>query len=326
MAKKKVNKDNKTIDIIGAALKKIGVEIRNDIAFLDPEYFVSTGSISLDHILGEDCGLPPGIVEIYGAEGSGKTTLALEILARAQKLGLTTYFFDVEKKLTGSLVRTIRDLDPGKIKLPDIKHGTDVIHALDVILPESPRSVIVVDSVPSMISATQFKEASDKKFYAEIPGLLSDFLPKARTWLRYNQSLLIMLNQIRDNMESYGAKTRTPGGHALKFNADIRLEVKRVGRITKGEDVIGQKIKLETKKNNFARPFQSVELSLIYGYGIDRIYELYELGLQFGVIQKGGSWLTYDDHKVQGSSKFVELLESDEQLRLQLEKQVGEYF
>lgn len=325
MANKKTDKD-KTINIIDAALKKIGIEIRNDIAFLDPEYYLSTGSISLDHILGDGCGFPPGIVEIFGPEGAGKTTLALELMASAQRLGLTSYYFDVEKKLTASIIRTVRGLNPKKIKFPNVEHGTDVIHALDVILPQDPKSVIVVDSVPAMISATQFKESSDKSFYAEIPKLLSTFLPKARTWLRYHQSLLIMLNQVRDNMKSYGPDTRQPGGHALKFNSDIRLEIKSSGRISKGEEIVGQKIKLTTKKNNFARPFQSVELSLIYGRGIDRIYELYELGLQFGLIQKSGAWLSYDGHKVQGSAKCVELLENDEQLRLQLETQIGEYF
>lgn len=324
MAKKKTDK-SKSIDLIDAALKKIGVEIRDDIAFLDPEYYLSTGSISLDNILCDEGGLPPGIVEIFGPEGAGKTTLALQLLVGAQKLGLTCYYFDVEKKLTGSVIRTIKGLDAKKIKFPNVDNGTDVIHALDIILQQDPRSVIIVDSVPAMISASQFREPSDKNFYAEIPKLLNTFLPKARTWLRYHQSLLVMLNQIRDNMESYGAKTRTPGGRALKFMTDIRLEIKSAGRITKGEDVVGQTVKIETKKNNLARPFQSVKLSLIYGRGICRVYELYELGLQFGLIKKAGAWISYDGHKVQGSAKLVELLESDEQLRLQLEKQIGDY-
>ena len=324
---RKKDKNNTAIDLIDAALKKMGVIIRQDISFLEPEFYIGTGSISLDHILSDKCGIPPGIIELYGAEGVGKSTLALEILSGAQQIGLTCYYFDVEKKLTNSLLQTIEHLDCSQIKFPAVNHGNDVIHALDVILPQDPKSVIVIDSIPAMISSEQFQESSDKDFYASIPRLLNTFLPKARTWVRQHQSLLILLNQTRDNINAYGpaSKTRTPGGKALKFNADIRLEIRKVGRITHSDEVIGQKIKIESKKNNYAKPFQSVELSLIYGHGIDKLYELQELGLQFGLIEKSGSWFTYEEHKVQGISKLIELLQNKE-IQQKLKKQIEEFF
>jgi len=325
--KKKTVPTDKAIDMIGASLKKIGIDIRQDIAFLEPEYYVSTGSLALDNILGDNNGLPPGIIEIFGAEGVGKSTMALEIVAQAQQCGLTCYYFDVEKKMTASTIKTIQGLDHSKIKFPNINHGNDVIHALDVILPQDPKSVIVIDSVPAMISSAQFKEASDKDFYASIARLLNDFLPKARTWVRQNQTLLIFLNQIRDNINSYGMgpKTRTPGGRALKFNTDIRIELKKIGKITKGDDVIGQKLKAITHKNNMTRPNQTVEMSLIYGRGIDKTYELQELGLQLGIIEKNGAWFTYDGQRVQGSAKLVVMLDENPEMKEKLRKEVLEY-
>lgn len=326
MAKKKI--DIPGIDIVDAALKKMGIDIRDDIVFLDPQYFVSTGSIALDNILGEGRGFAPGIVELYGPEGVGKTTLSLGILAEAQQLGLTTYFFDVEKKLTSSMIRTIDGLDATKTRWPVVNHGNDVISALDVILPQSPKSVIVIDSIPAMISAAQFKEASDKDFYAQIPKLLTNFLPKARTWVREHQSLLILLNQERDVINSYGnaPRKRTPGGNALKYYADIRVHLRTIERIKEKEEVVGQKIRAETKKNCYARPYQSVVLSLIYGSGIDKVRELIDLGLEFGIIEKGGAWFNYGDKKAQGVANMTELLRTDKQLTEQLKNDILEHF
>lgn len=331
MAKKKKTKKeiqaDSGLDLIDSVLKKIGVDVHKDIKFLDPEFFVSTGSMALDHILGDGCGLPPGIVEIHGPEGAGKSTLALGLMAQAQKQGLNAYYFDVEDKLTSSMVRTIRDLDPTKVKWPRTKHGTAVIKALDVLLPESPRSVIVIDSVPAMISAAQFRENSDKDFYAQIPKLLTNFLPKARTWVREHQTLLIFLNQLRDNIGvSYGPKKRTPGGNALRYYSDIRLELKVKESIKSGEVRTGQRLKITTKKNCYTRPYQSVEVALMYGYGIDPITELQELGVQFGLVDKSGAWLTYGDYRAQGMDKFIAGLRNNKALLRQLYKEVREHF
>lgn len=314
-----------SIELINEALNKIGISIKNGVQFLEPEYYVSTGSLSLDQILCEQRGLPPGIVEIYGAEGVGKSTLALEILSEAQKKNLTTYYFDLEKKLTKSLIKTINGLDDNKINFVNVNTGNDAVKALECILPANDHAVIVIDSIPAMISSAQFEESSDKDFYAPIAKLLNVFLPKARTWVRQSQTLLILLNQIRDNMTPYGPPTRTPGGRALKFNCDIRIEIKKTGTIKNSNDIIGQTLKVETHKNNYAKPFQSVELALIFGHGIDKTYELMTLGLQFGIISKGGAWFTFNEIRAQGEQKLIRLLEEDKELRGKLEKEVLSY-
>lgn len=325
--KKKLPED-KNVTILDSVLKKIGIDVHEDIAFLDPQFFVGTGSIALNHILGEGCGLPPGITEIHGPEGAGKTTLALGIIAQGQKQGLNAYYFDVENKLTSSVVKTIRGLNPTKVKWPRVRHGNDVIHALDAILPQSSKSIIVIDSVPAMISAAQFREASDKDFYAQIPKLLNNFLPKARIWTREHQSLLIFLNQLRDNINSmgYGPTKRTPGGNALKYYSDIQIELKLKEKIKAGEVITGQRLKIKTVKNNYAPPYQAVEVALMYGYGIDPVTELQELGVQFGLIEKAGSWLTYHDFRSQGIASFIAELRKNKELLRQLHSEVKEHF
>jgi recombination protein RecA len=322
MAKKKKKKSQNpdTVKVMGSVLKKMGIDMREDVAFMDPDYYVSTGSIGLNNIVSDGGGIPPGIVEIFGPEGVGKTTLALGIVAQAQEIGLDPYVFDVENKLHGSMVKTIHGLDPTKVKWPETENGTQVVKALDVILPQCPRSIIVIDSIPAMITEAQFREGSDKDNVAPIPRLLGNILVKARTWTRRNKSLLILLNQEREavNTMGYGPRSRTPGGRALKHYCDIRLHLKVIEKLKKNEEIIGQRLKVTTQKNSMARPFQSANVALIYGHGIDTVYELYELGIQFGLIQKSGGWLDYNGHKVQGSDRLVAILREDPELLLQL--------
>ena len=323
---KKESQSDATDRVMNSVLKKIGIEIHEDIAFLEPAYYLSTSSIGINNILSSAGGLPPGMVEIYGPEGAGKTTLALGILGEAQQIGLTGYFIDVEHKLHASTVKTIHGLNPEKIKWPEVEHGGDVIKVLDALLPSIKNAVFIVDSIPAMLSEAQFREASDKDDVGTLARLFGKLLPKARVWTRRNSIILIWLNQEREVISTmgYGPRTRTPGGRAIKHYCDVRLSLKVIERIKKGDDVIGQRLKVTTEKNSMARPYQSVKVALMYGYGIDAVHEIYELGLQFGLIEKRGPWFTYGEHRTQGSEKLIGLLRSNEALLAQLKSEVRE--
>jgi recombination protein RecA len=259
---------------------------------------VSTGSLGLDIALGIG-GLPRGrVVEIYGPESSGKTTLALHCVAEAQKKGGTCAFIDAEHALDPIYARKLGiNVDDLLISQPDT--GEQALEICDTLVRSGAVDVLVIDSVAALVPRAELEgEMGDSQ-----PGLqarlMSQALRKLTASINRSNTMVIFINQIRMKIGvMYGSPETTTGGHALKFYASVRLDIRRIGAIKDREEVVGNQTRVKVVKNKLAPPFKQVEFDIMYGSGVSKTGELVDLGVKAGVVEKSGSWFSYDSQRI----------------------------
>ena len=259
---------------------------------------VPTGSLGLDLALGIG-GLPRGrIIEIYGPESSGKTTLALHVIAEAQKLGGTCAFVDAEHALDPTYARKLWvDLDNLLISQPDA--GEQALEITDTLVRSGAIDVLVIDSVAALVPRAELEGEMGDSHMGLHARLMSQALRKITGSVSKSKCILIFLNQIRMKIGvMFGNPETTTGGNALKFYASIRLEIRRTGQIKERDEVVGNQTRVKVVKNKMAPPFRQVEFDIMYGEGVSRTGELLDLGIKAGVVEKSGSWFSYSSQRV----------------------------
>ncbi|MFN9774767.1 MAG: recombinase RecA [Burkholderiales bacterium] len=305
----------------GSVMKLSDAEIAEDIQV------VSTGSLGLDIALGIG-GLPRGrVVEIYGPESSGKTTLTLQVIAEMQKLGGTCAFIDAEHALDVQYAQKLGvHLEDLLISQPDT--GEQALEIADALVRSGSVDMIVIDSVAALTPKAEIEgEMGDS-----LPGLqarlMSQALRKLTATIKRTNCLVIFINQIRMKIGvMFGNPETTTGGNALKFYASVRLDIRRTGSIKKGEEVVGNETKVKVVKNKVAPPFRAAEFDILYGEGISREGEIIDLGAQCNVVEKSGAWYSYGGERIgQGKDNVREYLREHPEIALDIENKVREHF
>ena len=286
---------------------------------------VSTGSFTLDLALGVG-GLPRGrIVEIYGPESSGKTTLTLHILAEMQKLGGTCAFIDAEHALDVKYAKALGvKVDDLLLSQPD--SGEQALEIAEALIRSGAIDVIVLDSIAAMTTRAEIDGEMGDLHVGQLARLMSQAMRKLTAAISKSNCVAIFINQIREKIGvMYGNPETTPGGRALKFYSSVRIEVRKGEVIKSGSDIIGANTKCKVVKNKVAPPFKECTFDLMYGTGISRTGEVLDLAVDLDIIKKGGSWFSYKDQKLgQGRDNVKELLKNDEALMKEIEEKVKE--
>jgi recombination protein RecA len=281
---------------------------------------VSTGSLGLDIALGIG-GLPRGrVVEIYGPESSGKTTLALHCLAEAQKKGGICAFIDAEHALDPIYARKLGvNVDDLLISQPDA--GEQALEIADTLVRSGAVDVLVIDSVAALVPRAELEgEMGDSQ-----PGLqarlMSQALRKLTASINRSNTMVIFINQIRMKIGvMYGSPETTTGGHALKFYASVRLDIRRIGAIKERDEVVGNQTRVKVVKNKLAPPFKQVEFDIMYGEGVSKNGELIDLGVKAGVVEKSGTWFSYDSQRIgQGRENAKAFLKANPDIAAKIE-------
>jgi recombination protein RecA len=286
---------------------------------------IPSGSLGLDLALGIG-GMPRGrIIEIYGPESSGKTTLALHAIAEAQKLGGTCAFVDAEHALDPIYARKLGvDVDNLLISQPDA--GEQALEIADTLVRSGAVDVLVVDSVAALVPRAELEGEMGDSHMGLHARLMSQALRKLTGSVSRSKCMLIFLNQIRMKIGvMFGNPETTTGGNALKFYASLRLEIRRIGQIKEREEVVGNQTRVKVVKNKLAPPFRQVEFDIIYGEGISKVGELIDLGVKAGVVEKSGAWFSYDSQRVgQGRENAKQFLRDHPEIADAIEVKVRE--
>lgn len=286
---------------------------------------IPTGSLALDAALGVG-GLPRGrIVEIYGPEASGKTTLALHAIAEANKLGGMAAFVDAEHAFDPIYAQKL-GIDTTQLIISQPDYGEQALEIADTLIRSGALDVVVIDSVAALVPKAELEgEMGDAKVGLQA-RLMSQALRKLTASISRTRCIAIFINQLREKiggMAMYGPSETTTGGNALKFYASVRLDVRRIGALKEGNDVIGHRVRVKVVKNKVAPPFKTAEFDILYGEGISRIGEIIDIGVQLGVIQKSGSWYSYESQRLaQGRENLRAFLKDHPELVEKLEKQI----
>jgi recombination protein RecA len=286
---------------------------------------VPTGAMSLDRILGIG-GLPRGrVVEIYGPESSGKSTLALSVVAQAQKMGLKCAYVDAEHALDPVYMQALGiNLDDLLLAQPD--YGEQALEIVDKLTRTGEIGVIVVDSVASLIPKAELEGEME----AQQMGLQARLMAKAMRKLvglaNQHKTLLIFINQLREKIGvMFGNPETTTGGNALKFYSSVRLDIRRVGSIKKGEEVTGSETKVKVVKNKVAPPFKQATFDILYGEGISREGEILDLGSEADIVEKSGAWYSYNGERIgQGKDNAREFLKQNPAMAFEIENKLRE--
>ena len=290
---------------------------------IDDIEVVSTGSLGLDIALGVG-GLPRGrVVEIYGPESSGKTTLTLQVIAEMQKLGGTCAFIDAEHALDVQYAQKLGvNLQELLISQPDT--GEQALEIVDALVRSGSLDLVVIDSVAALTPKAEIEgEMGDS-----LPGLqarlMSQALRKLTGTINRTNTMVIFINQIRMKIGvMFGSPETTTGGNALKFYASVRLDIRRIGSIKKGEEVIGNETKVKVVKNKVSPPFKTAEFDILYGEGISREGEIIDMGVEAKVLEKSGAWYAYEGEKIgQGKDNAREFLKENPELAVEIENKV----
>ena len=285
---------------------------------------ISTGSLALDLALGIG-GVPKGrIVEIYGPESSGKTTLALHIVASAQKAGGEAAFIDAEHALDPTYAQALGvDIDNLLISQPDT--GEQALEICDALVRSGAIDVVVIDSVAALVPRSEIEAEMGDSVVGLQARLMSQALRKLTGSISKTNCVVIFINQLREKIGvMYGNPETTTGGRALKFYASVRLDVRRTETLSVGGQKIGSHTRVKVTKNKVAPPFREAEFDIIYGEGISRSSELTDIALQLGIIEKSGSWFTFRDQRLQGKDSVKSYLKENPDIADELEAQVKE--
>ncbi|OLU33095.1 recombinase RecA [Pseudomonas sp. PA15(2017)] len=284
---------------------------------------ISTGSLGLDIALGIG-GLPKGrIVEIYGPESSGKTTLTLQVIAEAQKAGATCAFVDAEHALdpdyAGKLGVNVDDL---LVSQPDT--GEQALEITDMLVRSNAIDVIIVDSVAALVPKAEIEGEMGDMHVGLQARLMSQALRKITGNIKNANCLVIFINQIRMKIGvMFGSPETTTGGNALKFYASVRLDIRRTGAVKEGDEVVGSETRVKVVKNKVAPPFRQAEFQILYGKGIYRNGEIIDLGVQQGLVEKSGAWYSYKGNKIgQGKANAAKFLEDNVEVAREIEGQI----
>jgi recombination protein RecA len=286
---------------------------------------ISTGSFGLDKALGIN-GLPKGrVVEIYGPESSGKTTLTLQIIAECQKAGGTAAFIDAEHALDPEYAKALGvDIDELLLSQPDT--GEQALEVTDMLVESGGLDVIVVDSVAALVPRAELEGNMGDSHVGLQARLMSQALRKITGSIQKKNTLVIFINQIRMKIGvMFGSPETTTGGNALKFYSSVRLDIRRIGAIKDGDEVIGNETRVKVVKNKMAPPFKLAEFQILYGKGINRKAEIIEYAVQKGIVEKAGSWYSYKGDKIgQGMTKVTEFLDENPNVLTDIEKVLAE--
>jgi len=285
---------------------------------------IPTGSLALDIALGIG-GIPRGrVLEIFGSESSGKTTVALHMIAQSQKRGGTAAFVDAEHALDPSYARAI-GVDLERLLLSQPSSGEEALEITESLVRSGAVDIIVIDSVAALVPEAEITGAMGDAQVGLQARLMSQAMRKLTAAISQSKTTVIFINQIRSTISgtSWGPTTTTTGGLALKFYTSVRLEIKRLGSIEEGGQKIGNETLVRVVKNKLAPPFKEARFDIIYGKGIGRERELLKLGEQFGLIRKSGAWFAYGDKQLgQGASNSATVLEQNAEWAKQLETEI----
>jgi len=303
----------------GSVMRYGDNEVEHDIQV------VSTGSLGLDIALGVG-GLPRGrVIEIYGPESSGKTTLTLQTIAEMQKIGGTCAFVDAEHALDVQYAQRL-GINLGDLLISQPDTGEQALEITDALVRSGSVDLIVIDSVAALVPKAEIEgEMGDS-----LPGLqarlMSQALRKLTATIKRTNCMVIFINQIRMKIGvMFGNPETTTGGNALKFYASVRLDIRRTGSIKKGDEVIGNETRVKVVKNKVAPPFKQAEFDIMYGTGISREGEIIDLGVQAGIVDKAGAWYSYNGERIgQGKDNVREFLKERQALAFEIENRVRE--
>ena len=287
---------------------------------------IPTGSLALDAALGIG-GVPRGrIVELYGPESSGKTTVALHIIAEAQKMGGEVAFIDVEHALDPTYAEALGvNIDNLLVSQPD--SGEQALEIAEALVRSGAIDVLVVDSVAALTTKAEIDGEMGDSHVGQLARLMSQAMRKLTAVISKSKCVAIFINQVREKIGvMYGNPETTPGGRALKFYASVRMEVRRGEPIKDGSSQIGNRTKVKINKNKVAPPFREAEFDILYGQGISRTGEVIDVAVELGIVKKGGAWFSYQDQKLgQGRENAKKTLEDNPELMKEIEAQILEH-
>lgn len=313
-----------TMDKIDKDFGKGSVMMMNEKTNMEIEV-ISTGSIGLDVALGIG-GLPKGrVVEIYGPESSGKTTLAIHVIAEAQKKGGMCAFIDAEHAFDSVYAKKLGvDIDNLLISQPD--YGEQALEIADRLILSGALDVVVIDSVAALVPKSELEgEMGDSKMGLQA-RLMSQALRKLTATINKTNSCCIFINQLREKIGvMFGNPETTTGGNALKFYASVRLDIRRMTQIKDGDEAVGNHVKVKVVKNKVAPPFRQAEFDIIYGEGISKVGEIIDMGVELGIVQKSGSWFSYNGDKLgQGRDSVKQLMLDNPEMANEIEAKIRE--
>src|SRR4051812_17269309 len=286
---------------------------------------VSTGSLGLDMALGVG-GLPRGrIVEIYGPESSGKTTLTLQVIANIQKLGGTAAFIDAEHALDPQYAQKL-GCNVSELLLSQPDNGEQALEIADMLVRSASVDCVVIDSVAALTPKAEIEGEMGEPQMGLHARLMSQALRKLTANIKRSNTLVIFINQIRMKIGvMFGTPETTTGGNALKFYASVRMDIRRIGSIKKGEEVIGNETRVKVVKNKVAPPFKAAEFDILYNEGISREGEIIELGVLHRIVEKSGAWYAYKGEKIgQGKDNTREFLKENPKIAQEIEQKIRE--
>jgi recombination protein RecA len=291
----------------------------------EPQEVISTGSIGLDAALGIG-GLPKGrVVEIYGPESSGKTTIATHVIAEAQKKGGMCAIIDAEHAFDSAYAQKLGvDIDNLLISQPD--YGEQALEIADRLILSGALDVVVIDSVAALVPKGELEgEMGDSKMGLQA-RLMSQALRKLTGTISKTNTICIFINQLREKIGvMFGNPETTTGGNALKFYASVRLDIRRMSQIKDGEEAVGNRVKVKVVKNKVAPPFRVAEFDIVFGEGISKVGEILDMGVEMGIVQKSGSWFSYNSDKLgQGREGVKTLLHDNPTLADEIENKIRE--
>ncbi len=325
--KPQINPDK--LKVLSAVMDKIekdfgkGAIMKMSSRQVDEVPVIPSGSVTIDHALGIG-GYPKGrVIEIFGPESSGKTTLAIHAIAEAQKAGGIAAFIDAEHAFDSTYAQKLGvDIDELLISQPD--NGEQALEIADHLIRSSAIDIVVIDSVAALTPKAEIEGEMGEAKMGLQARLMSQALRKLTASISKTRTVCIFINQLRDKIGVvYGNPETTTGGNALKFYASVRIDIRKASVIKDGEEQLGARAKVKIVKNKLAPPFRRAEFDIMYGEGISKIGEILDLGVDFGILKKSGSWFSYGDRKLgQGRDAVKELFRNDEQLLEEVETKV----
>ncbi|MCO5239752.1 MAG: recombinase RecA [Chitinophagaceae bacterium] len=324
MSNEKLKALKLTMDKIEKDFGKGSVMMMNEKGVQEIEV-ISTGSIGLDAALGVG-GVPKGrVIEIYGPESTGKTTIAIHIIAEAQKKGGVCAIIDAEHAFDSAYARKLGvDIDNLLISQPD--YGEQALEIADRLILSGALDVVVIDSVAALVPKSELEgEMGDSKMGLQA-RLMSQALRKLTATISKTNTVCIFINQLREKIGvMFGNPETTTGGNALKFYASVRLDIRRMAQIKDGDEAVGNRVKVKVVKNKVAPPFRSAEFDIVYGAGISKSGEIIDMGVEMNIIQKSGSWYSYNSDRLgQGRDAVKQLLIDNPELSNEIEAKIRE--